>query len=552
MRRRLRALLLGTIFTLVALELGLRATGAVFQGLQARANRARTEAESADEVRVICIGESTTAVAGDETGHLLVTSTAWPAQMEAELNRDGGRRFHVYNFGAMGGTSWAVLERLTAEAPEIHPTLVIAMMGLKDSRIADASGTDLGILDHLSTVKLLKWSIEAVRLREGAAPTDVDSADQIPASLRAQAGQTAFVRETRLLPGAAGPHADAERDALTVAIYYWDLGRYAEAERRLRDLIATDGLGYNVLAFVLEMDAREEDALAALREGIAAHPEEGAYRVTLAELLTRAGRYDEAQATLDEAATVPLREPALMATLLRLQAASVARERGQPERALELLGATEPPAIPMETAQWFPRPDIVWHLEQGQALSDLHRWPDAEAHLTLALSRLPGQGAVMWTLAEVYRQSGQAEKEAALRQHMVAANERMADYYELAKVLTRNGQAAQVPAVYQAAAERIPGLAANYRRLYDLAESQGFRLIVMQYPAFPMSALHTYAPEHPGVRFVDNEHLFDADPDRYFFEPQFPFSFSHYTRDGAALLAHQAAEAVRAELAEGG
>jgi hypothetical protein len=66
----------------------------------------------------------------------------------------------------------------------------------------------------------------------------------------------------------------------------------------------------------------------------------------------------------------------------------------------------------------------------------------------------------------------------------------------------------------------------------------------MQYPSFSLELLHKYAPEADGVVFIDNEHIFDADPDRYFFEPRFPNSFSHYTVEGAALLAEHVADTV--------
>jgi hypothetical protein len=69
---------------------------------------------------------------------------------------------------------------------------------------------------------------------------------------------------------------------------------------------------------------------------------------------------------------------------------------------------------------------------------------------------------------------------------------------------------------------------------------------VMQYPSFSLDLLHKYAPEADGVMFIDNEHIFDADPDHYFFEPRFPNSFSHYTVDGAVVLAENVADTVLA------
>ena len=68
----------------------------------------------------------------------------------------------------------------------------------------------------------------------------------------------------------------------------------------------------------------------------------------------------------------------------------------------------------------------------------------------------------------------------------------------------------------------------------------------MQYPSFGLDLLHIYAPEREGVLFIDNEHVFDAAPDEYFFEPRFPYSFSHYTMEGAHVLAEHVADNILA------
>jgi len=78
--------------------------------------------------------------------------------------------------------------------------------------------------------------------------------------------------------------------------------------------------------------------------------------------------------------------------------------------------------------------------------------------------------------------------------------------------------------------QHTPSLKRNYAQLYSLAEQHGATLIIMQYPAFDLDSLHLYAPESPGVVFIDNLHVFDANPEGYFFEPTFPNSFSHYTQ----------------------
>ena len=113
----------------------------------------------------------------------------------------------------------------------------------------------------------------------------------------------------------------------------------------------------------------------------------------------------------------------------------------------------------------------------------------------------------------------------------------MAEYFELAKLFRLTGHPERADEVLEQAIRDIPSLKQNMRTLYEIAQRDGIQLVVMQYPGFPVDALQAWAPPAPGVLYIDNEHLFDADPDGYFFEPTYPNSFSHYTEDGAREMA---------------
>jgi hypothetical protein len=94
----------------------------------------------------------------------------------------------------------------------------------------------------------------------------------------------------------------------------------------------------------------------------------------------------------------------------------------------------------------------------------------------------------------------------------------------------------------------LPSLSQNFAALYEQTKRSGAKLILMQYPGFSTDIMAMYAPQAKDITVVDNEHLFDADPERYFFEARYPYAYSHFTKDGAALVARQARSAIESYL----
>lgn len=114
--------LLGLAVALLALEGGLRLIGFVFTQRQEWANQAAL-AEGRD-IRVICIGESTTAMGA---------TFAYPRQLESVLEeRHPGPSFSVFNLGRMGAESSILLEDLESQLDRYRPHVVVAMMGAND------------------------------------------------------------------------------------------------------------------------------------------------------------------------------------------------------------------------------------------------------------------------------------------------------------------------------------------------------------------------------------------------------------------------------------
>jgi len=108
--------------TFILLELGLRAGGFVLTFLQERHNRDRLNQDGV--YRIVCVGESTTALGGPY---------AYPNLLEKILNQQGlGLRFEVINKGMPGHTSFEIVDHLAEILDKVKPCMVIAMLGIND------------------------------------------------------------------------------------------------------------------------------------------------------------------------------------------------------------------------------------------------------------------------------------------------------------------------------------------------------------------------------------------------------------------------------------
>lgn len=108
--------------TLLILEAVLRLGGWVFLSLQEGKNRQNLSVNG--EYRILCLGESTTALGGDNS---------YPRQLERILNsRQNKIKFKVINKGVPSTTTDQILSRVGNYFTEYQPQMVVAMMGIND------------------------------------------------------------------------------------------------------------------------------------------------------------------------------------------------------------------------------------------------------------------------------------------------------------------------------------------------------------------------------------------------------------------------------------
>ena len=123
--KRAALVLFGLLLGLVAAEIGLRATAWMF--LRTRRAAGHPPAQQANQYRILCLGESTTA------DMMFLGKESYPAQLERILNeRSKGARFEVINGGVPATTTDGILEDLPKNLEQQRPDLVVTMMGIND------------------------------------------------------------------------------------------------------------------------------------------------------------------------------------------------------------------------------------------------------------------------------------------------------------------------------------------------------------------------------------------------------------------------------------
>ena len=138
------------IISFVLLEITLEVAGWTITSYQSWKNPS-VNLQDSDEYRIVTLGESTTALfwSGGR-------DNAWPNQLENKLNSANlGRHFKVFNLARGGISTPFLIESFEQRIEDLHPQLVISMMGVNDSVQFEYSHT-VG-WRSLRIVKVWKW-----------------------------------------------------------------------------------------------------------------------------------------------------------------------------------------------------------------------------------------------------------------------------------------------------------------------------------------------------------------------------------------------------------
>lgn len=145
--RKLVLIIFGLFLTALILEAGLRLAGGVYLSWQDYQNSRAFKRGDNGEYRILCLGESTTALGGENS---------YPAQLERILNQKlKGRHFSVINKGLPGMDTTVIISELRRNIAIYRPRMIIAMMGINDIQPPD-KGLFFKIKARLKTLRVYK------------------------------------------------------------------------------------------------------------------------------------------------------------------------------------------------------------------------------------------------------------------------------------------------------------------------------------------------------------------------------------------------------------
>jgi len=481
----------GIFAALIALELVLRLGGLVFATLQERQNQSGS---SSGEFRILCIGESTTALGGENS---------YPYQLEEMLKKARpDLKVKVINKGLVSKTSADILAALPGYLNRYQPNLVVAMIGINDLPDVDVKNPLAGLwrtlarrvrvihlFDLISAHLQSKFVGAGTKGRTPAvgAPPPVDeekkvfnSAESVREFL-APGMQMLTLLQARL----AATKVESERQALAEQI----------GKLRIRQswLYVTLGHYYLIRDNCQEAMPQYQQALTLDSKNY------GAY-VELGQCYEKQGRCDVAVNLFERAYII---DPE--AILGGMGLGRCYDTLGQQDKARAIFAKL----MKNDKDLFKARQDI------GDWFAEHKYFSEAEVVFRKALAEHPDDYLLYGRLAGVLEQTGRAAEAAGLRQKEQTLSER-ADGY-------------------------LPETRENYQRIADMILKRGITLVCMQYPMRALEPLTKVLSGRTGIIFVSNRNNFQqalatAEYNDYFSD-SFAGYFGHCTRRGNRLIA---------------
>ncbi|MEI7998921.1 MAG: hypothetical protein WCH62_05390, partial [Candidatus Omnitrophota bacterium] len=145
-KQKVLLILFGLFCFIVLFEIVLRLGGFVYNARQEAQNKVEL---TSSEIRILCIGESTTALGGTDS---------YPSQLQEILQqRFPSQKIKVINRGRISKDSWYLLNNLEHDLDRYKPHIVVGMIGINDTSLTPTFLKRTSFLDFLKSLRVVHF-----------------------------------------------------------------------------------------------------------------------------------------------------------------------------------------------------------------------------------------------------------------------------------------------------------------------------------------------------------------------------------------------------------
>ncbi len=526
LRQKFVLIIFGLSLTVILLEIGLRIAGAIVFYLQERHNHLSF---SDTEYRILCLGESTTALGGEDS---------YPGQLERMLNEHSKtKRFTVINKGVIGTNTDYIREHVDQNLDQYKPQLVIVMMGVNDRFYFRPPQGPQWLwqiqlyFKNFRVYKLVNLLYEHITHHikgTKATPEDNDNLQYghnyqrtenfledliigFTKSLQRHITNAQRYKRNNQLPQAQQEYLLAHQAAERISLAYVDLARryyqrglLEETQSFLEKAVRFDPLvsdTYEQWGELYLSQGKGQEAIKAFQTAIELDPKDNDYLVGLARAYHQQG---------------------------------------------------DPKAFIVYTEHLNRAPNDYWgYVELAQWFKEKKIYAEAEVNLRHAIELEPYFDRAYFDMEQLLDEQGQYQKEEGfyLKQLSLKPNNPLV-FRALGLLYQKEGKEGLAKEYFKKAlqwglSEYRPETLANYDSVLNKVLSRGIPIIVMQYPLRSIDTLKDYLGQKRGVIFVENKQNFKTalQSGTYsdYFKDTFANDFGHCTRKGNELIARNLA-----------
>jgi len=526
-RQKIGLFLLGTLLAFILLEIFLRAGGMIFGFFQEQVNR--KSLKQYGEYKILCLGESTTALGGEYS---------YPRQLEKILNeRQNKIKFTVINKGIPAITTTMMVKNLRGYLEEYTPDMVVTMIGINDS-LTYIRANDQILYSWFKPLYKMR-TVKLIRLMMAHGKQRIEEFRSVPVKKKLEElyGRVEKIPTSDNFTKLANVYRAAnwveeERRTLEKALEldpnnFEALGYLGRHYKRMGDYPKAIDILEKAVQFGSPRNPHIIEAYADLAESyklwekydeaervlIASFPNNpGAYGA-LGGLYLEQERYAEAEQLFERQLKINPRP-----SIVYVKLAYCYRRKGHYARAEKLLqsGIHDNPH------------EIELYSDLAHTLGDEKKYEEAEAIIKKAVElNLEDPKGVVSQWSRDYQAQGLTLKD------------------EMLKTLLKSRQGVYTGQTLD-----------NYLKIRDILRTSNIRMVVAQYPLRSLQPLLKLFDAAPEIIFVDNEKSFQEGvaQERYeaYFTDRFAGDFGHCTPKGNLLLADNIAKVILSTLSSDG